>query len=80
MELVAIHQFESQRSTTQQDTDPFGHGPTLFTHDSSTPVNNPHNNNDTLESDDDNFGQPFDDEEKLPSDSTGPLATISDTQ
>jgi hypothetical protein len=35
MELVAIHQFESQRSTTQQD------GPTTFTHDSSTPANNP---------------------------------------
>jgi hypothetical protein len=78
MELVAIHQFESQRSTTQQDTDPFGHGPTLFTHDSTTPANNPHNNNDTLESDDDNFGQPFDDEEEVPSDSTGPLPTISD--
>jgi hypothetical protein len=26
MELVAIHQFESQRSTTQQDTTPFDHG------------------------------------------------------
>jgi hypothetical protein len=76
MELVAIHQFESQRSTTQQDTSPFDHGPTLFTH-SSTPANNPHNNNDTLELDDDNFGQPFDDEEELPSDS-GPLPTISD--
>jgi hypothetical protein len=75
MELVAIHQFESQRLTTQQDTDPFDHGPTSFTH--STPTNNPHNNNDTLESDDDNFGQPFDDEEEVPANSTGPLATIS---
>jgi hypothetical protein len=71
MELVAIHQFKSQRSTTQQD------GPTSFTH-SSTPANNPHNNNDTLESDDDNFGQPFDDEEEVPSDSIGPLLTIYD--
>ncbi len=72
MELVAIHQFEeSQCSTTQQD------GPTSFTH-SSTPANNPHNNTDTLESDDDNFRQPFDDEEEAPSDSTGPLLTISD--
>jgi hypothetical protein len=77
MELVAIHQLESQRSTTQQDTGPFDHGPMSFTH-SSTPANNPHNNNDTLlESDDDNFGQPFDDEEEIPSDS-GPLLTISD--
>jgi hypothetical protein len=75
MELVAIHQFESQGSTTQQDTSPFYHGPTSFTH--STPTNNPHNNNYTLESDDDNFGQPFDDEEEAPSDSTGPLLTIS---
>jgi hypothetical protein len=78
MELVAIHQFESQCSTTQQDTSPFDHGPTSFTHDSSTPANNPHNNNDTRESDNDNFGQPFDDEEEVPSDSTGPLLTISD--
>jgi hypothetical protein len=37
MELVAIHQFESQHSTTQQDTGPFDHGPTSFTH-SSTPT------------------------------------------
>jgi hypothetical protein len=35
------------------------------------------NDNNTLESDDDNFGQLFDDEEKAPSDSTGPLPTIS---
>jgi hypothetical protein len=71
MELVGIHQFESQRSTVQQDTIQFDHGRTLFTH--STPTNNPHNNNDTLESGDDNFGQPFDDEEEVPSGCTGPL-------
>jgi hypothetical protein len=86
MELVAIHhQFESQRSTIQQDTTQFDHGQMSFTHTSSTPTNNPHiftstdnNNNDTLESGDDNFGQPFDDEEEAPSDSTGPLPTIFD--
>jgi hypothetical protein len=77
MELVAIHQLESQHSTTQQDTTPFDHGPTSFTHH-STPTNNPHNNNDTLESDDDNFGQPFDDEEEVPADFTCPLPTICD--
>jgi hypothetical protein len=85
MELVAIHQFESQPSTIQQDTTQVDHGQMSFTH-SSTPTNsNPrlfttdNNYNDTLEADDDNFGQPFDDEEEVPSaDSTGPLPTISD--
>jgi hypothetical protein len=83
MELVAIHQFESHRSTIQQDTTQFDHGQTSFTHSSTPTTSNPrvfttdNNYNDTLESDDDNFGQPFDDdEEEAPSHSTGPLPTI----
>jgi hypothetical protein len=80
MELVAIHQFESQRSTIQQDTTQFVHGQMSFTHSSTPTTSNPrvfttaNNYNDTLESDDDNFGQPFDDEEEAPSDSTGPIS------
>jgi hypothetical protein len=82
MELVAIHQYESQRATTLQDTTQFNHGQTSFTH--STLTNNTRtfttdNDNNTLESDNDsNFGQPFENEEEATFDSTGPLLTISD--
>jgi hypothetical protein len=75
MELVAIHQFESQRLTIQQDTTQFDHGQTSLTNNSTPTNSNPcifttdKNYNDTLEADDDNFGQPFDDEEEAPSDS-----------